>query len=144
MYISTILQNKGGVITIVQTESVQAAAKVLREKRFGSLMVRDKAGKIAGIITERDIIRGIADRGAAVLSFKVEDLMTKEVWSCKASDLIKDVMQQMSVRRIRHVPVLDEKGDLVGIISSTDIVKYRLTERADEVAVLRDLNRARV
>lgn len=144
MYISTILQNKGGVITIVQTESVQTAAKVLREKRFGSLMVRDKSGKVAGIITERDIIRGIADRGAAVLSFKVEDLMTKEIWSCKPTDLIKDVMQQMTVRRIRHVPVLDDGAQLVGMISSTDIVKYRLTERADEVAVLRDLNRARV
>jgi CBS domain-containing protein len=143
MYISDILGAKGAaVITIVATETIQAAAKILREKRFGSLVVRDRHGKLAGIITERDIIRGVADKGALALSLRVEDLMTREIKTCKPTDLLKDVMEMMSTRKIRHVPVIDN-GELAGIISSTDIVKFRLTERASEVAVLRDLSRVR-
>jgi CBS domain-containing protein len=143
MLVAEILRAKGaGVVTIVQTETIEAAAKVLREKRFGSLVVRDRTGKIAGIITERDIIRGIAEKGTASLSYKVDDLMTREVKTCKPADSIKDVMQLMAVRRVRHVPVVDN-GELVGLISSTDVVKFRLEERASEVAVLRDISRTR-
>lgn len=143
MYVAEILRAKGaGAITIVQTETVEAAAKILREKKFGSLVVRDRSGKLAGIITERDIIRGIADRGAASLSYKVEDLMTREVKTCKSTDSIKQVMELMAQRRVRHVPVV-ENGELLGMISSTDVVKFRLEEKASEVAVLRDLSRTR-
>lgn len=144
MYISDVLEAKGGgVITIVQTETIQAAAKVLRERRFGSLVVRDSHGKVAGIITERDIIRGVAERGSAILNWRVEDLMTRDVKTCKPTQLLKDVMEMMSRRHIRHVPVVDDEGKLIGIISSTDIVRFRLNERSGEVAVLRDLNVAR-
>jgi len=144
MYISDVLEAKGGgVITIVQTETIQAAAKVLRERKFGSLVVRDQHGKLAGIITERDIIRGVAERGSAILNWRVEDLMTRDVKTCKPTQLLKDVMEMMTRRHIRHVPVIDENRNLVGIISSTDIVRFRLSERSGEVAVLRDLNTAR-
>jgi len=143
MYISDIIETKGAAVTtIVETETIQAAAKILREKRFGSLVVRDRHGKLAGIITERDLIRGVADKGAAALNYRVEDLMTRDVKTCKPTDLVKDVMEMMASRKIRHVPVV-VSGELVGIISSTDIVKFRLSERASEVAVLRDLSRAR-
>ncbi|MBI1207721.1 MAG: CBS domain-containing protein [Azospirillum sp.] len=144
MQIQDILSAKGSaVITIVETETIQAASKILREKKFGSLMVRNRHGKLCGIITERDIIRGVADKGAAALAYRVEDLMTREVKTCRPEDLVKDVMEMMSLRKIRHVPVLDAKGELAGIISSTDIVKYRLSERAAEINVLKDLNRAK-
>ncbi len=143
MYVAEILRAKGaGVITIVQTETIEAAAKVLREKKFGSLAVRDRSGKLAGIITERDIIRGIADKGATSLSYRVEDLMTREVKVCKTTDSLKDVMRLMAQRRIRHIPVV-ENGELLGMISSTDVVKYRLEEQASELAVLRDVTRTR-
>jgi CBS domain-containing protein len=143
MNVAEILRAKGaGVITIVQTESIESAAKVLKEKKFGSLAVRDRSGKLAGIITERDIIRGIADRGAACLAYKVEDMMTREVKTCKTSDSLKDVMLLMARRRVRHVPVV-ENGELLGIISSTDVVKYRLEEQAGELAILRDVTRSR-
>ncbi len=143
MNVAEILRAKGaGVITIVQTESIESAAKVLKEKKFGSLAVRDRSGKLAGIITERDIIRGIADRGAVCLSYKVEDMMTREVKTCRTTDSLKDVMQLMAKRRVRHVPVV-ENGELLGIISSTDVVKYRLVEQASEMAVLRDVTRSR-
>ncbi|MEI8396248.1 MAG: CBS domain-containing protein [Rhodospirillaceae bacterium] len=143
MLVAEILRAKGaGVITIVQTETIEAAAKILRDKKFGSLVVRDRGGKLAGIISERDIIRGIADKGAACLSYKVEDLMTREVKICKSGDSIKDVMQMMATRRIRHVPVV-ENGELLGMISSTDVVRFRLEEKASEVAVLKDISRTR-
>ncbi len=143
MNVAEILRAKGaGVITIVQTETIQSAAKILKEKKFGSLAVRDRSGKLAGIITERDIIRGIADRGATSLTYKVEDMMTREVKTCKTTDSLKDVMRLMAMRRVRHVPVV-ENGELLGIISSTDVVKYRLEEQAGELAVLRDVTRTR-
>ena len=128
MNVADVLRAKGAeVVTIVLTETIETAAKVLREKRFGSLTVRDRSGKLAGIITERDIIRAVAEKGVNGLTYKVEDFMTREVRTCKSSATIKDVMELMAQRRIRHVPV----------------VKYRLEERASEVAVLRDLTRAR-
>ena len=143
MYVAEILRAKGAeVVTIVQTETVEAAAKVLREKKFGSLTVRDRSGKLAGIITERDIIRAVADKGASGLTYKVEDFMTREVRTCKTSASIKEVMELMALRRIRHVPVV-ENGELLGMISSNDVVKYRLEERAAEVAVMRDVARSR-
>jgi len=116
----------------------------LRDKKFGSLVVRDRHGRLAGIITERDIIRGVGDRGPSALGFKVEDLMTREVKVCRATDLIRDVVELMNTRKIRHVPVVDEKGDAIAMISSTDIVRHRLSEKSSEVAVLRDLSRVKV
>ena len=143
MYVAEILRAKGAeVVTIVQTETIETAAKVLREKKFGSLTVRDRSGKLAGIITERDIIRAVADKGAAGLTYKVEDFMTREVRTCKTTASIKDVMELMALRRIRHVPVV-ENGELLGMISSNDVVKYRLEERSAEVAVLRDVTKLR-
>lgn len=145
MYISDILEQKGtAVTTIVQTESIADAAKILREKKFGSLVVRDRQGRLAGIITERDIIRGIAEKGATALTYVVEDLMSSDLKTCKPTDLVRDVMDMMAKRRIRHVPVVDAEGNLKGIISSTDIVKFRLTERASEVNVLKDITRYKV
>ena len=143
MNVADVLRAKGAeVVTIVQTETIEAAAKMLRDRRFGSLTVRDRSGKLAGIITERDIVRAVAEKGVNGLAYKVEDFMTREVRTCKTSATIKDVMELMALRRIRHVPVV-EGGELLGMISSNDVVKYRLDERANEVAVLRDLTRAR-
>ncbi len=143
MNVAEILRAKGAeVITIVQTETIEAAAKVLRQRKFGSLVVRDRSGKLAGIITERDIIRAVADKGASALSHFVEDFMTREVKTCKTTAGIKEVMELMSLRRVRHVPVV-ENGELLGMVSSTDVVKFRLEERATEVSVLRDVARSR-
>jgi len=142
--IQEILNAKGsGVVSIIQSETVQAAAKLLRDKKFGSLLVRDRQGRLAGIITERDIIRGIGEHGPVALTFKVEELMTQHVKTCRASDAIRDVVELMSSRRIRHVPVVNEQGDAVGMISSTDIIRHRLGEKSSEVEVLRELSRAR-
>lgn len=143
MNIADILRTKGSsVVTILPTDTVESAAQALASKRIGAVVVRDRRGKLVGILSERDITRGLADNAAAVLGFKVEDLMTKDVKCCTPADTVKEIMSVMTLRRIRHVPVLDGE-DLVGLVSIGDIVKSRLDEQAHEVAVLRDLSLAR-
>lgn len=140
MNIADVLRHKGStVVTILPTDSVEAAAQSLASKRIGAVVVRDRRGKLVGILSERDIVRGVADKSASALNLKVQDLMTAEVKTCKPADSIKDVMSLMTLRRIRHVPVMDGE-DLVGLVSIGDVVKSRLDEQAQEVAVLRDIS----
>jgi CBS domain-containing protein len=142
--VAEVLGTKGRtVVSILPSESVAGAAALLTEKRIGAVVVRDLRGKLVGILSERDIVRAIAGRGEAALDERVEELMTKEVRTCKPGDSVKDLMQMMTQRRHRHVPVCDEAGDLVGIVSIGDVVKARLDEQAHEVAVLRDLTLVR-
>ncbi|WP_431857687.1 CBS domain-containing protein [Azospirillum sp.] len=138
--IADVLGTKGHtIVSILPNDTVADAARILTEKRIGALVVRDRRGKLVGILSERDIVRAIADHGDEALEDRVEDLMTKEVRTCTPTDSIKDLMQMMTLRRHRHVPVCNEVGDLVGIVSIGDVVKARLNEQAHEVAVLRDL-----
>ena len=138
--IADVLGNKGHtIVSILPNDTLEGAARLLTDKRIGAVIVRDRRGKLVGILSERDIVRAIADRGEDALQDKVEDLMTKEVRTCTPKDSIKDLMQMMTTRRHRHVPVCNEVGDLVGIVSIGDVVKARLSEQAHEVAVLRDL-----
>ncbi|WP_448188849.1 CBS domain-containing protein [Azospirillum sp. sgz301742] len=138
--IADVLGNKGHtIVSILPNSTLEDAARLLTDKRIGAVVVRDKRGKLVGILSERDIVRAIADHGEDALQDKVEDLMTKEVRTCTPKDSIKDLMQMMTMRRHRHVPVCNDVGDLVGIVSIGDVVKARLNEQAHEVAVLRDL-----
>ena len=90
-----------------------------------------------GVVSERDIIRGIALNGASALDMEVRDLMTSEVVTCKPTDTISEVMRVMTTRRFRHLPVMED-GALKGMISIGDVVKYRLEETEMEARVLRD------
>ena len=138
--IADVLGTKGHtIVSILPHDTLADAARLLTEKRIGAVVVRDRRGKLVGILSERDIVRAIADHGEDALQDKVEDLMTKEVRTCKPTDSIKDLMQMMTTRRHRHAPVCNEMGELVGIVSIGDVVKARLNEQAHEVAVLRDL-----
>ncbi len=138
--IASVLGSKGhSIVSILPTDTVLDAARLLTHKRIGAVVVRDRRGKLVGILSERDIVRAIADRGEDTVQDKVEDLMTKEVKTCHPTDSIKDLMQIMTIRRHRHVPVCNELGELVGIVSIGDVVKARLDEQAHEVAVLRDI-----
>lgn len=139
--VSDLLNSKGRtIVSILPTETLESASKLLTEKRIGAVVVRDRRGKLAGILSERDIVRAIADRGTAALALRVEDLMTKEVKTCLPTETVKDLMRMMTLRRHRHVPVCDTTGELIGVVSIGDAVKARLDEQASEVAVLRDLN----
>lgn len=138
MSVEKILAKKGrNVITILPEHMVGDAAKVLSEHKIGVMTVCDHKGRLEGILSERDLVRGIAKYGSAILNMPVRNLMTTAVITCKPTDDLKDLMQIMTNRRIRHLPVL-ENFRLVGIVSIGDIVSFRLQEAQIEMNVLRD------
>ncbi len=138
MHISDILNAKGTeVIATGPAETVAATARLLNYQRIGAVLVRDAKDNVVGVISERDIIRGIAVNGARALDMEVRELMTREVVSCKPTDTIAEVMRVMTTRRFRHMPVMED-GTLKGMISIGDVVKYRLDESELETRVLRD------
>ncbi len=138
MHISDILNAKGTeVIATGPAETVAATARLLNYQRIGAVLVRDAKDNVVGVVSERDIIRGIAVNGARALDMEVRELMTREVVSCKPTDTIAEVMRVMTTRRFRHMPVMED-GTLKGMISIGDVVKYRLDESELETRVLRD------
>lgn len=144
MRIADVLRLKGHEVhTILANHTVEEASQILCKKRVGALVVRGLRGELAGILSERDVIRGIAESGAVILSQPVSELMSPDVITCTPNDLINKMMAVMTVHRIRHLPVVE--GDrLIGMISIGDLVKHRLQEKMQEVEVLRELNIVRV
>ena len=140
MNASDILAAKGAnVVTIKQTASVEQAARVLRERRFGALVVVDAKDAVCGIISERDIIRVVSDHGGKALHLRVEDVMTRAVQTCGPGETVQNVMHIMHKQRFRHLPVVED-GKLCGLISQTDIIKQQLTQMNEEVRVMHNLN----
>jgi CBS domain-containing protein len=143
MAIAAVLQHKGGHVSTVRSiDGVEAAIRKLYDERIGALVVVDRWGKLAGMLSERDVIWALAQHGAEALSFEVHELMTPDVTTCTPEDRIDDVMQTMTAHRIRHLPVMEE-GRLVGLVSMGDLVKQRLEEKKQEAAVLQDIMRVR-
>ena len=139
MSVAAILKNKGhSVYTVRPEHTVSETAALLTSKRVGVAVVCDGQGRIAGVVSERDIVAGVTRYGKAILDMPVRNIMSFPVITCQPGDSIKDIMQEMNERRIRHLPVV-EKGELVGIVSIGDAVAYRLRETQLEVGVLRDL-----
>ena len=138
MYVRDILSTKGGRVTTIKPDSkISATSKLLSQHRIGAVLVTDATDKIRGIISERDIVRGLAGHGGGVAELSVSDLMTRDVRSCGPGDTIADIMAIMTTHRIRHLPVLED-GKLMGIVSIGDVVKYRLDEAKHEVESMRD------
>jgi CBS domain-containing protein len=138
MLVRNILDAKGNRVVSTQPEAtIAATSRLLSEHRIGAVLVTDKSGNIAGVLSERDIVNGMSRHGAAITEHTVADLMTRNVHTCQPGDTIADVMAIMTERRIRHLPVLDD-GRLAGMISIGDVVKYRLEEAKFEVDSLRD------
>lgn len=142
MTVEAILKRKGSrVATIGKEATIAAAAQRLNLDHIGALVVTEGT-RVIGIISERDIIGGLARHGALALEKRVEDLMTWPVVTCTREQAIKDVMSTMTRQRIRHLPVVEEDA-LLGIISIGDVVKDRLEELEMEAGVLHDLMIAR-
>lgn len=137
MYVETILRDKGDeVVAVAPDDTVSKAARVLTDRRIGAVLARDDSGKIVGILSERDIVRGIARHKEACLGMKVRELMSSPVISCGPNDSVDEIMQLLTDRRIRHLPVMD--GDeLRGIISIGDVVKRRIAEVEHEAEALK-------
>jgi len=139
MKVAEILKQKGAdVISVRPTESIETFAHRLRMARIGAMVVLDDAGGLSGIISERDVVHGIAEYGAACLARTVGELMTERVVTCAPEDSIARIARLMTDNRIRHLPVVSG-GRVVGIVSVGDVVKNRLEEMSLEANVLRDI-----
>ena len=138
MTVSIILGEKGReVVTIEPGASLATVAKLLAEKRIGTVLILGADRHLVGIISERDIVRALAGRGAAALDEPVSRTMTRQVETCNESETIGSIMERMTKGKFRHVPVV-EQGRLVGIVSIGDVVKHRLQEMERESAAMRD------
>src|ERR1041385_1417005 len=121
MTVQDILHSKGGqVVSVSPGDTVGNVARVLADRRIGAVLVREE-GKVVGVFSERDVLRGLSRYGAQALERPVSDLMTREVVTAKPAETVHDVMERMTARRIRHLPVLDN-GQLIGIVSIGDQV----------------------
>ena len=138
MQVGHILKSKGSAVTTVTPETTVAEAiRTLSKKRIGAVLVVGADGKLSGILSERDIIHGLAEHGMRLLDMRVPEIMTKAVISCRPDNTVEELMREMTTRRIRHLPVLDD-GRLSGIISIGDVVKSRLEELSAESDMLRN------
>ena len=138
MTVKAIIDLKGGtVVTTESTVNLAAAAKLLAERRIGALVVVGADRRISGILSERDIMRVLSERGAAALEEQVGQVMTRKVVTCSCEETIRSVMERMTAGKFRHLPVV-EQGELVGIVSIGDVVKYRIEEIEHESEALRD------
>lgn len=138
MNVKTILAAKGGdIISIEPTADLSAAAKLLSKHRIGAVVICGAGGRLAGILSERDIVRATAEHGASALGLPVGQVMTRNVITCGENDSIADIMESMTAGKFRHLPVL--KADrLIGVISIGDVVKMRLQEIESDAAAMRD------
>src|SRR5215210_6495602 len=128
MTVKAILSRKGGdVVTIAPTASLTAAVQLLAERRIGAIVVTGPDNRVAGILSERDIVRTLSERGPAALDENVGAVMTRKVTTCTEADTIAFIMERMTEGKFRHLPVVDQ-GRLVGVISIGDVVKYRMEE----------------
>jgi CBS domain-containing protein len=137
MTVRAILDTKGRHIESVDPEAkLSVAIKVLSERKIGAVLAMSK-GRIEGILSERDIVRVLGERGAGVLDELVSTVMTRKVVSCRQSDTVAAIMEMMTAGKFRHLPVVED-GMVVGLISIGDIVKWRVREFESEQEALRE------
>ena len=138
MRISDLLRVKGTeIVTVTPDTRVRRLLGVLAEHRIGAVVVSHNGTSVDGIASERDIVRALAERGAAVLSEPVTAIYTAEVRTVTPQTSLEEVMRMMTVHRVRHAPVVAD-GGLAGIVSIGDVVKSRIDELETERAVLTD------
>lgn len=138
MNVKSILDIKGRLVATIAPEATLAdAAHMLAAKKIGAVVVTGPGQSVAGILSERDIVRTVSERGAAALDRTVGETMTTRVVTCGEADSIAQLMEQMTSGKFRHLPVVED-GRLVGIISIGDVVKWRLAEIESEHNALKD------
>jgi CBS domain-containing protein len=137
MLVSQILKQKGGsVFTCSPQETLLAAASVLHSRKVGALVVLDEQDQVVGIVSERDIVRSMAQQGAMCLSLPVSSCMTRDVVYADMAETVEILMTRMTDRRIRHLPVC-EGGRLRGVVSIGDLVKVKIAETEAEAQELK-------
>jgi CBS domain-containing protein len=137
MQAAHLIKEKGDLVfTVGLNETLGAAAALLHVRRIGAMVIVDDRQGVVGILSERDIVREVAERGASALERPVESVMSREVITASPNDHVDELMARMTDRRIRHLPVVSE-GRLVGIVSIGDLVKAKIAETEAEARELR-------
>ena len=140
MNVKAILAAKkqgGDTIGVEPTADLAAAAKLLVRHHIGSLVIRGAGGRLAGILSERDIVRALAEHGASALQMPVGQVMTRDVETCGDDESVASIMERMTAGKFRHMPVL-RNGKLAGLVSIGDVVKQRVDEVERESEAMRD------
>jgi CBS domain-containing protein len=138
MTVKAILCRKGNdVVTADPTATLGEAVRVLAARRIGAVVVTGADRRIVGILSERDVVRVLGDKGPSALEQPISEVMTRKVTTCSMRDTVAELMERMTEGKFRHVPVVDE-GRLAGIVSIGDVVKWRVHEIEDESDALRD------
>jgi len=136
--VEDILRKKGSVVETIRPDAkVLVAVHRMRMQNVGALVVSRDGERVDGVLSERDIVRGLTNHGAVLVEMSVVAVMSRSVPTCTPGDSLTSVMSQMTRTRNRHVPVVEE-GRLCGIVSVGDVVKHRLEEMELETSVLRD------
>jgi CBS domain-containing protein len=139
MNVARILTMKGNSVIHVSPDlQVREVVTLLRDKRIGAVIVSSDGRHIEGILSERDVVHRIADRGPEVLDDHVSTIMVRPVITCGVDDTVAEIMGMMTQRRFRHLPVVDDQGLLCGMVSIGDVVKARLYEIESEAESLRE------
>src|ERR1700681_967116 len=138
MTVKAILSAKGSDVTTVEpTATLEYGIGILAERGIGALVVLAADHRVIGVLSERDIVRALAERGAGALTEPLARAMTREVPTCTQSETVTCIMEQMTAGKFRHVPVVEQER-LVGIVSIGDVVKHSLTGMEHEVEALHD------
>ncbi|MBL6613178.1 MAG: CBS domain-containing protein [Reyranella sp.] len=138
MLVKHILGEKGReIVAITADATLSEAARLLARKRIGAVVVRDETGALGGILSERDVVRAVADESVSALARPVSAYMTRAVATCCETDSVEDLMEMMTIGRFRHVPVVEDER-ITGIVSIGDVVKTRIAETVQEAASLRE------
>lgn len=138
MNVATILKSKGRAVSTARSDATLLdVSSKLAAKKIGCIVIIGDHGRIAGIMSERDVIRAISEAGPAALHEPVERFMTQAVQTCHESTTLDELMERMTQGRFRHLPVVDDSEALVGIISIGDVVKHHVAEVEMEVSAMR-------
>ncbi|WPB84067.1 CBS domain-containing protein [Sediminicoccus rosea] len=137
MTVGAVLNQKGAAVISVLPESpVTEAAEIIAQRRIGAVVVCDAEGMLVGILSERDVVRGLTQHGAGLLALPVSALMTREVEVVTASTSVDEAMEIMDAGYFRHLPVVDRARRLCGIVSIRDLVRYRINSQQSDVESL--------
>lgn len=138
MKVQDILQAKGAdVYTVSPSSTIKQAVEMLGSKNIGAVIVKDDGGEVSGILSERDIVRVMRERVVDVMSVPVSSCMTPNPYACALETTVDDLMAEMTDKRIRHMPVVDN-GALVGMVSIGDVVKRKIQQSEQEAAALKE------
>ncbi len=137
MTVAAILKHKGrDVVAVAPGLPVEDLARLLHKRRIGAVLVQERDGAMLGIVSERDLVRALAERGAGALALTAGDLMTADPVTTSPDATLGEVMAKMTNRRVRHLPVLED-GRVAGLVSIGDVVKARMSQQEQEVDSLK-------